>query len=103
MEEVRRADPKYTNWKCKTAKEAVERFCKMQENGLHPNLIPEALISCANGLCEAEMDLFEQWIVCPNDVKGISHKIIGEANYKEHLKIVAEHEQIREEEDETKI
>ena len=100
MEEVRRADPQFTNWECKTAVEAVERFCRLQRSGLNPSVIPEALIRCARGLSESELDKFEQWIVCPNDVGGISHSIIGDTNHKEHLKIVAEHGRIEEEVDE---
>ena len=101
MEQVRKASPTFTNWKCKTAVEAVERFCRMQRNGLHPNLIPEALIKCAKGLSDPEMDKFEEWIVCPNDVKGIPHSVIGKEIHKEHLDIVAKHGRI-EEEDEKK-
>ena len=65
MEAVRRANPKFTNFKSNTAVDAVEQFCRMQRNGLSAQVIPEALIECARGLNDAQMDLFEQWIVNP--------------------------------------
>ena len=65
----------------------------MQRNGLAAQRIPEALIECARSLNDAQMDMFEQWIVNPQDVKGIDASVIGKENLKEHLLIVAEHEQ----------
>ena len=97
MNEVRKADSAFTNWTCSTAVEAVERFRRLQRDGLNPQVIPEALIDCAKGLSGTELDLFEEWIICPNAVKGISHAIIGEVNYKEHRRIIAAHEKIDEE------
>jgi len=77
MEAVRRANPKYTNFKSRTAVDAVEQFCNMQRNGLNAMRIPEALIECAAGLCDREMDLFETWIVNPSDVKGMDAAVSG--------------------------
>ena len=92
MEAVRQANPKFTNFTSHTAAEAVGQFCRFQRNGLPHTQIPEALIECAKGLNEAQMDLFEQWIVNPNDVKGIPASIIGKENHLEHLRLVKEQE-----------
>ena len=81
------------NFKSRTAADAVEQFCRMQRNGLPPTRIPEALIECARTLNDAQMDMFEQWIVNPQDVKGMDASIIGKENLKEHRRILAEHEQ----------
>ena len=93
MEAVRRANPKFTNFKSNTAVDAVEQFCRMQRNGLSAEVIPEALIECAKGLNDpAEMDLFEQWIVNPEGVEGMDAAVVGRENYAEHCRIAAEHE-----------
>ena len=41
---------------------------------------------------EFSIELFEQWIVNPNDVKGIPASVIGKANHEEHLRLVQEQE-----------
>ena len=64
--EIWKADPTFTNFVPKTAVEAVDRFTRCQRNGLRPMLVPESLISCAKGLDEAQLDLFEAWIINPN-------------------------------------
>ena len=65
----------------------------MQRNGLCATRIPEALIECAKNLNDEQMDLFERWIVNPDDVKGIDASVIGKQNYEEHRKILAAHEE----------
>ena len=80
------------NFKSRTAADAVEQFCRMQRNGLPPTRIPEALIECAQTLNDAQMDLFEQWIVNPEGVEGMDAAVIGRENYEEHCRIAAEHE-----------
>ena len=93
MEAVRRANPRFVNYNSRTAIDAVEQFCRMQRNGLAAQRIPEALIECARSLNDAQMDMFEQWIVNPQDVKGMDASIIGKENFEEHRRILAEHEQ----------
>ena len=61
----RRADPTFTNWKPKTAYEAVDRFTRCQRNGLKSIMIPECLIECSASLPEPELDKFEEWIINP--------------------------------------
>ena len=61
-------------------------------NGLNAMRIPEALIDCAAGLCDRELDLFETWIVNPNDVQGMDAAVIGAQNHAEHERLVREHE-----------
>ena len=92
MEAVRRADPNYVGYRSKSAVDAVERFRRMQRNGLPPTMIPEALIKCAKGLNEHELDLFTTWIICPNDVHGIDVSVIGAENLLTHQEMVREHE-----------
>ena len=92
MEAVRRANPTFTNFKSNTAVDAVEQFGRMQRNGLAAQVIPEALIQCAKGLNDAQMDLFEQWIINPEGVEGMDAAVIGRENYEEHCRIAAEHE-----------
>ena len=53
----------------------------------------EALIECAAGLCDRELDLFETWIVNPNDVQGMDAAVIGAQNRAEHERLVREHEE----------
>ena len=93
MEAVRRANPKFVGFKSRTAVEAVEQFCRMQRNGLCPTRIPEALIECAQNLNPKQLDMFEQWIVNPDDVKGMDAAVIGTQNHEEHCRILAEHEE----------
>ena len=93
MEAVRRANPKFVGFKSRTAVDAVEQFCRMQRNGLCPQRIPEALIECAQNLNDEQMDMFEQWIVNPEDVKGMDAAVIGKQNHEEHCRILAEHEE----------
>ena len=92
MEAVRRADPNYVGYRSKSAVDAVERFRRMQRNGLPPTMIPEALIKCAKGLSEHELDLFTTWIICPNDVHGIDVSVIGAENLLTHQEMVREHQ-----------
>ena len=66
MEQVRKADPKFTDFVPRTATEAVDTYIRCRKNGLKPMLVPECLIECARGLPESEMGMFEQWIVNPN-------------------------------------
>ena len=66
MEDVRRADPKFTGFVPRTAADAVDRYVRCRKNGLKPMLVPECLIACAQGLPEKELSKFEQWIVNPN-------------------------------------
>jgi len=93
MEAVRRANPKYTNFKSRTAVDAVQQFCNMQRNGLNAMRIPEALIECAKGLDDRELELFETWIVNPNDVQGMDASVIGAQNHAEHERLLREHEE----------
>ena len=67
MEDVRKADPKFTDFLPRTAADAVDRYVRCRKNGLKPMLVPECLIECARGLPEKELGLFEQWIINPND------------------------------------
>ena len=62
---VRKQDPLFINFQPKTAEEAVDRYVRCKRRGLKPYLIPECLISCAQGLKPEELEKFEQWIVNP--------------------------------------
>ena len=65
MEELRLADPEFTNFKPKTAVHAVMRFRRLQKKGLIPWRYPECFIECAASLPETELLKFESWIVNP--------------------------------------
>ena len=49
----------------KNAEEAVDRYVRCKRRGLKQYLIPECLISCAQGLSATELEKFERWIVNP--------------------------------------
>ena len=68
MLKVRLQDPSFVNWVPKTAVEAVDRFTRCKNNGLHPYMVPECLIECSKGLADAELDLFEEYVINPQGV-----------------------------------
>ena len=93
MEDVRKADPKFTNFVPRTATEAVDRYVRCRRNGLKPMLVPECLIECAKGLDEKQLDLFEAWCICPDrsleNVKLVpadTIRLANEAIYMENCK-----------------
>ena len=65
MLSVRKQDPLFINFVPKNAEEAVDRYVRCKRRGLKPYLIPECLISCAQGLSATELEKFENWIVNP--------------------------------------
>ena len=65
MLSVRKQDPTFINFVPTTAEEAVDRYIRCKRRGLKPYLIPECLISCAQGLNPTELEKFENWIVNP--------------------------------------
>ena len=90
----RRADPTFTNWKPKTAFEAVDRFTRCQRNGLKAMMIPECL---SNNLPEAELDKFEEWIINPQGLdfsKAVPDDSIRKLNESLFLKTVKERDEI---------
>ena len=97
MEDVRKADPKFTNFVPRTATEAVDRYVRCRRNGLKPMLVPECLIECAKGLDEKQLDLFEAWCICPDrsldNVKLVpanTIRLANEAIYRENCKRLGE-------------
>ena len=97
MEDVRKADPKFTNFVPRTATEAVDRYVRCRRNGLKPMLVPECLIECAKGLDEKQLDLFESWCICPDrsleNVKLVpadTIRLANEAIYMENCKRIGE-------------
>ena len=65
MLSVRKQDPLFINFVPKNAEEAVDRYVRCKRRGLKQYLIPECLISCAQGLSPEELEKFERWIVNP--------------------------------------
>ena len=65
MLSVHKADPLFINFVPKTAVEAVDRYQRCKRRGLKAYLIPECLITCAQGLPADELEKFEQWIINP--------------------------------------
>ena len=66
MEDIRKADPTFTGFVPRSAREAVDRYVRCRRNGLKPMLVPECLIACAAGLRHEQLELFESWIINPN-------------------------------------
>ena len=90
----RRADPSFTNWKPKTAYEAVDRFTRCQRNGLKAIMIPECLIECCRDLPEPELDKFEEWIINPGGLdysKAVPDDKISKENDTLYLQEIDKH------------
>jgi len=65
MLSVHKADPEFINFVPTTAVEAVDRYQRCKRRGLKAYLIPECLITCAQGLPADELEKFEKWIINP--------------------------------------
>ena len=90
----RRADPTFTNWKPKTAFEAVDRFTRCRQNGLKAIMVPECLIECSRDLPEPELDKFEDWIINPGGLdfsKAVPDDNISKENDSQYKKAVDRH------------
>ena len=72
MEDLYRADPRYTAFSPTTAKEAVELFHKTTNGWCASSwdFMPELMVRLAKDLPEQEVALFEQWIQNPTGVKA---------------------------------
>ena len=90
MEQVRKADPKFTAFVPRTAAEAVDRYIRCRKNGLKPMLVPECLIECAKGLDEKQLGLFEQWVVNPNSKSMDKLTLVPDTIRAENEKIYLE-------------
>ena len=91
MLKIRKADPTFVNWTPVDAADAVDKFQRLQRNGLPASQIPEALIDCAKGLKGEDVDLFTEWIVNPCDAQGADARIFTKQNAADHAKILEEH------------
>ena len=90
MEDVRKADPKFTGFVPRTAADAVDRYVRCRKNGLKPMLVPECLIECARGLNEEQLTMFEDWIVNPNSSSMDKMKLVPDTIAAETEKIYLE-------------
>ena len=90
MEDVRKADPKFTGFVPRTAADAVDRYVRCRKNGLKPMLVPECLIECARGLNEEQLTMFEQWIVNPNSSSMAKMKLVPDTIRADNEKIYLE-------------
>ena len=90
MEDVRKADPKFTAFVPRTAADAVDRYVRCRKNGLKPMLVPECLIECARGLNEEQLTMFEDWIVNPNSSSMDKMKLVPDTIAAENEKIYME-------------
>ena len=91
MLRIRKADPTFVNWTPVDAADAVDKFQRLQRNGLPASQIPEALIDCAKGLKGEDVDLFTEWIINPCDAQGADARVFTEQNAADHAKILEEH------------
>ena len=110
MEDVRKQDPTFTNFVAKTAAEAVDRYIRCRRNGLKPMLVPECLIACAVGLSGGELDVFESWIINPNEnlddielVPDDTIRLYNEAIYLENCRRLDEIPPLPADEDDEKL
>lgn len=63
--DYRKADPKYTGFIPKTAAEAIDLFVRFRNLGVPVTQWPETFVSVSQALEPSELDLFREWLVCP--------------------------------------
>ena len=63
--DFRKADPSYVGFVPKTAAEAIDLFCRYRKLGVSPNQWPETFVQVCRELPEAEIDRFQEWLICP--------------------------------------
>ena len=63
--DFRKADPKYTAFTPKTAAEAIDLFVRFRNLGVPVTQWPETFVSVSQALGPSELDLFREWLVCP--------------------------------------
>ena len=94
MIDFRLSDPEFVGFVPKNAAEAIIKFRRLQQKGLHPMQYPETLVALAKALPGAEVDKMNDWIICPQGVPtGTECTVIAAntrtnksyANRKSHL------------------
>ena len=63
--DFRKADPSYVGFVPQTAAEAIDLFCRYRKLGVSPNQWPETFVHVCRELPEAEIDRFQEWLICP--------------------------------------
>ena len=63
--DFRKADPSYVGFVPTTAAEAIDLFCRYRKLGVSPNQWPETFVHVCRELPAAEIDRFQEWLICP--------------------------------------
>ena len=89
MIDFRLSDPEFVGFVPKNAAEAIIKFRRLQQKGLHPMQYPETLVALAKALPGAEVDKMNDWIICPQGVPTGTCSVIA-ANTRVHEQILRE-------------
>ena len=90
MIDFRLSDPEFVGFVPKNAAEAIIKFRRLQQKGLHPMQYPETLVALAKALPGAEVDKMNDWIVCPQGVPTGTECTVIAANTQVHEQILRE-------------
>lgn len=90
MIDFRLSDPEFVGFVPKNAAEAIIKFRRLQQKGLHPMQYPETLVALANALPGAEVDKMNDWIICPQGVPTGTECTVIAANTQVHEQILRE-------------
>ena len=63
--DFRKADPSYVGFVPTTAAEAIDLFCRYRKLGVSPNQWPETFVHVCRELPAAEIDRFQEGLICP--------------------------------------
>lgn len=94
MLDFRFSDPDFVGFVPKTAAEAIIKFRRLQQKGLHPMQYPETLVALAGALPGAEVDKMNDWIVCPQGEPAGTECTVIAANTQVHEQILREQQKI---------
>ena len=94
MLDFRLSDPEFVGFVPKNAAEAIIKFRRLQQKGLHPMQYPETLVALAKALPGAEVDKMNDWIICPQGVPTGTECTVIAANTQVHEQILREQQKI---------
>ena len=102
--DFRKADPSYVGFVPTTAAEAIDLFCRYRKLGVSPNQWPETFVHVCRELPAAEIDRFQEWLICPQgpatgqtfvpcpDVEAERKQLLKEAEARDRLMDIDEEE-----------
>ena len=89
MLDFRLSDPDFIGFVPKNAAEAIIKFRRLQQKGLHPMQYPETLVALAKAV-----DKMNDWIICPQGVPTGTECTVIAANTQVHEQILREQQKI---------